>query len=1647
MVAFEHKVPAVQVESLNWFGSCLAAIDKAVLAKLDNKVLFGVLKNTEASAPAVRDAALVVLAAAFKVGADLGYLNRAIDTMEPARKKKLQSLISGETAPPETSRPSTASAAEPARAAAKPAAAAAPARTLSSAAGSRPAKPAASAARSADDDAVEPTDAILNADEIAYAVESLIGGGHVARLSSADWKERLEAVGAIADVLAKKDADVLTTHSEVVIRQFGNAPGWEERNFQVTVKCFEILAFLARSTPEYRKQFAMISMEAVVSKVADPKLKTAAADVLTAWSEAVGPKFVVAQLYKRAAAHKNPKVLELALAWCSYAFVEFGGRSFDMKVTINAVKECISHTNPGVKAAAVTLLGSIHTAYGAPVKAFLTDVKPALMPVIDAELVRCPHDPAAMDGKRLVKSAAAAPARAPAGAAAGGTAAAPPNAALSATMAVGASVDGLPREDISALLTSKLIKEVSSPDWKVRQASLDAIETIINEAGRRITPNIGPDLITCLKARFSDANKMLIIVALRVVGLLAEALGSGAAERVCRPLMPDMLKPLGDQKKQVREAVTKTLDALVQVMPLERMLPAVTLCISDAKFPADGRRDAFVWLAGAAKATAPGWDYAPAFTAASVGLVDKTSEVREAAALLASALATAAGPEAAARAVRSLPKQAQAALTERLGASLLSGEADSGPVPTESAPPTMRPATAPVGAGARGAASSALRSSRAGPLPTAPAPAAVARTASVPAGGPMLMLSPAERKDERIAKLPRKALGSVGGKDFAADVRDAGSEELAAVAAPYFRDELRARMFTEDFKKHIEAAELLEAALGEQLEEVISVLDILFRWAVHRFCELAPNTSSLLRVLDWLSALFEALRVAGYRLREEEAVLLLPIVLEKSGHNLPAVRERFRKLMRAACGLYPVSKFVAFLGSGLSSKNNRSRVECLEELAAIIDRHGVEVAERAGAKVLPGVVPLVTERDATLRKSALEVLCAAYRAAGDGVWRYLGKVPDAQREAIEGTFKKTARDLAAKGESRPGSVAPTAGALGSDDVGGRVPQRPATAAPGAARSPSRAGLVRSPSRASPTRKPAAAFVPPPSPMPPTPMELTRMPHDANASRDTLAADWANAVATLVSTDEQASVAAMKTVCFCLKNLSAGEQSEDIAAIFAADADKLVALLAAQVARSFEAAASAAVQPAPSRACKYVLNALMQTFSVVRMARAVAEPTVRGAIGELLLRLLDDRVPRIEEGGQLVRALNLLMLKILENANRTSSFVALLFMLRKPPAVLLAPDAERRVRFSDLVVKCLIKLTRTLGGSLAGLDISEVLLTIHSFFMVLGVDEIRRRGADDDRPLRMVKTVLYELTKVLGPGINAHLTKVPPPTFEPTPLIYAYIQLNLQSLAASGVIAPGTDAAVVEGLQSLDATDAGEFGTSTLGSTGASSVPPTTPSHDLKTQLAAIFRKIGDKATTAEGIEELFAFKQEQPGIDITPHLAKTSDAFQLYIQRGLAKVEASRSAGDLAAMARGPSPSAEPAAPQSAAEAYQERLQRVKAAHAAGLTSSASFPSGAMQQSALAGDSAAGTAPPVPGSRQNLDALRERMRSIAAKGTTELPAARPTTAPVAASVAAAPDTAESSEQPAAAPARPGVSLSELQARMARIRELSQGNAS
>jgi cytoskeleton-associated protein 5 len=75
-----------------------------------------------------------------------------------------------------------------------------------------------------------------------------------------------------------------------------------------------------------------------------------------------------------------------------------------------------------------------------------------------------------------------------------------------------------------------------------------------------------------------------------------------------------------------------------------------------------------------------------------------------------------------------------------------------------------------------------------------------------------------------------------------------------------------------------------------------------------------------------------------------------------------------------------------------------------------------------------------------------------------------------------------------------------------------------------------------------------------------------------------------------------------------------------------------------------------------RLCRHLVNALMNIASNPELASLVTRETMHQLLAELLTRLVDQGVhSETESGVQLVRALNVLMLRILENCNSNISF--------------------------------------------------------------------------------------------------------------------------------------------------------------------------------------------------------------------------------------------------------------------------------------------------------------------------------------------------------------------------------------------------------
>ena len=428
-----------------------------------------------------------------------------------------------------------------------------------------------------------------------------------------------------------------------------------------------------------------------------------------------------------------------------------------------------------------------------------------------------------------------------------------------------------------------------------------------------------------------------------------------------------------------------------------------------------------------------------ALKAAAAGAQDKAVNVREAANALVAELVASAGSEAVAQGAAALGGSEKKAALELI--TKVAGAPASSSVPA--AP--SRPGTAASSATA--AASSRPATSRPATSRVAQAPPPAARPTTAPASaeqaGPILVTN--EGKAERARRF-RPRPGKFDGVN--AEELDNLQRELAAVASPEFH----ALLFHKDFKRHLEAADAVVAALPELLEVVAANLDLLLRWAVLRICD--GNMQSLVRVLEMCRTLLEALVAAGYQLSEYEATILLPAVVEKSGHNqvsrvaeagpgvlcpvccmrgwpdggacwgsggdqsgaqhlcaqwirsdhilpLPAppapsplqdrVRALHRDVLRICCSLHPSSRVADHLTHGLASKSNRTKIECCEEIGCIIEREGMEPIHASRARPVQAVAGLLKERDGATRAAALAAIEQAWVEESDEIWKLLGR--------------------------------------------------------------------------------------------------------------------------------------------------------------------------------------------------------------------------------------------------------------------------------------------------------------------------------------------------------------------------------------------------------------------------------------------------------------------------------------------------------------------------------------------------------------------------------------------------------------------------------------------------------------------------------
>ncbi|CAH2059231.1 unnamed protein product [Thlaspi arvense] len=1431
--AVKNKVPLVRSLTLNWLTFCLETSNKAIILKAHKEYVPLCMECLNDGTPDVRDAAFSALAAIAK-SVGMRPLERSLEKLDDVRRKKLSEMIAsaggGESAGTgsatvQSSVGSTATGNSETSLVRKSAASMLSGkRPVISAPASKKAGTAKTggnkkdgAVRNESSKSVEPPEDVepaeMGLEEIESRLGSLVKPETIAQLKSSVWKERLEATLSLKEEV--QGLQELDKSVEILVRLLCAVPGWNEKNVQVQQQVIEIITYISSTAAKFPKKCVVLCITGTSERVADIKTRASAMKCLTAFCEAVGPGFVFDRLYKIMKEHKNPKVLSEGLLWMVSAVDDFGVSLLKLKDLIDFCKDVgLQSSAAATRNATIKLLGALHKFVGPDIKGFLNDVKPALLSALDTEYEKNPFEGTAAP-KRAVKSS------------------------VSTSTSAGGGLDSLPREDISSKITPNLLKGFESPDWKMRLESIEAVNKILEESNKRIQPTGTGELFGGLRGRLLDSNKNLVMQTLTTIGGVSAAMGP-AVEKASKGILADVLKCLGDNKKHMRECTLAALDLWLGAVHLDKMIPYIIITLTDGKMGAEGRKDLFDWLTKQLAGLSDFPDAIHLLKPASIAMMDKSADVRKAAEGCISEILRVSGQEMIEKNLKDIQGPALAIVLEKVRPGFVQE-------PFESSKATAGPVSKVVSKVSKSTNGSLKQGNRSRALPTKGSrPDQITSVHDIAIQSQALLNTKDSNKDDRERVVVRRIKFE--------ELRPEQIQDLENDMMKYFREDLQKRLLSPDFKKQVDGLEILQKALPSLSKEIIEVLDILLRWFVLQFCK--SNTTCLLKVLEFLPELFNTLRDEEYCLTEAEAAIFLPCLAEKLGHNIEKVREKMRDLMKQIIHAYSVAKTYPYILEGLRSKNNRTRIECTDLIGYLLETCGTEISGLL--KYLNMVASLTAERDGELRKAALNTMATGYKILGEDIWRYVGKLTDAQKSMLDDRFKWKIKEMEKRKEGRPGEA--------------------------------RAALRRSVRENGPEVAEQSGDLSQIVPGPLFPRQNYGIPEqilERNPVPRTIAGvngptDWNEALDIIMFGSPEQSVEGMKVVCHELAQAS-NDPEESAIDELVKDADGLVSCLANKVAKTFDVS----LMGASSRSCKYVLNTLMQTFQNKKLAHAVKEGTLESLITELLLWLLDERVPRMEDGSQLLKALNVLMLKILDNADRTSSFVVLISLLRPldpsrwPSPATAEVYAVRNQKFSDLVVKCLIKLTKLLQSTIYEVDLDRLLQSIHVYLQDLGMEEIRRRAGADDKPLRMVKTVLHELVKLRGAAIKGHLSLVPI-DMRPQPIILAYIDLNLETLAAARIL-----------------TATGPVGQNHwTDSTGNNPSPPANSADvQLKQELGAIFKKIGDKQTSTIGLYDLYHITKSYPKVDIFSQLQNASEAFRTYIRDGLAQVEKNAAAG------------------------------------------------------------------------------------------------------------------------------------------------------
>lgn len=1289
-----------------------------------------------------------------------------------------------------------------------------------------------------------PTENILSDEAVDEKAGELFPGDTMKQLMSANWKERLAALETMTKVVKGMSSDEIPC--QVVVKTIAKKPGLKDNNFQVLKLRIDLVSYLAQNS-KFTKVPTDCVLPDLIEKIGDVKNGKSCQECLSCIAEATSLEYICKEAIPLAFENKNPKNTSETLVWLAQAIKEFGLK-LSVKPLITYIKKAFAATNPAVRTSAISVTTVIYMYMGQPLRMFFEDEKPALLQQIDAEFEKVKGEKPPPPTRGLTAGAEGAEEEED-----------DENTPQEEDVS-----DLIPRNDIGDKFTTALMEELNDKNWKVRKEALEKIAAILNEA-KYITGNLG-SLPEGLKIRLNDNNKVLVGLALGVCGTLATNMGPHCKLHI-KTIGPALMACIGDLKPHIRQqAVTvmnqwtdqTTLAPLVEVEAFSEALKLENPTL---------RQELLGWLIEKLPNHKPlAAEFKLCIPHLLSCLEDRNGDVRKKAQDALVPFMIHVGYDSVAKATSKLKpasKDQIMGIIEKARANLpakpvkakkaASAPAVSKPVKDdydepEPPPPKSRPVSAAMSDS--GDSKPAKTNNGKAKAKPAAAPASSKKKKTEEDSSPLMTLTvPKEQrfKEERALKILKWNFMEPRGEFI---------DQLKLQMEKNFNKTMMDQLFHADFKFHIKAIESLIKCISTLHDETVGNLDLILKWMTIRFFD--TNPSMLNKAMDYLQQVFSMLSDEDYNLNELEATAFIPYLIIKVGENKDNVRRDVRSIFKLICKVYPASKMFTYLLDGLKSKNSKQRMECLEELGSLIESHGINICQPTPAQALKIIASNIADRDNGVRNAALNSTVVAYMILQDNLFKYIQLKEKDQSMLDERIKRATKSKPAAPVEERP----KTAPQQAQKPPPQTKMQRPNTALPKSASSNSvkkEFALEVDDDKIShpeipnlyqydldelfqPVSLPTAGRARPPSPM-----------------RNMNSQDASTAIVMVISQITTADI----TMCIqALAQIDEVLKEEERAEVLGNHVDQLLLSMSMQIKMVYSTHISSEFTSKDdvTRLYRCLLATLLAVFQNSSLAKKASKDVLKDLVNSLITTLLDNRLNSLEEGPQVIRTVNVMVVKIVEHADHTNVLSALIRLLQDCVA-----SETTTAKFVELIMKCVWKMVRMLPDIINDLNLDRILLDTHLFLKEFPSASWKTRP--NDLPLRTIKTVLHSLVKLKGAKIIPHMSSI---DSAENSEVKAYLQKILHN----------------------DPNAKNEWNEEQK--TPRSAQKPKKLNKNTHDVLAEIFKKIGSKENTREGLNDLYDFKKKYPDADLEPFLKKSSNFFQNYIERGLKNIELER---------------------------------------------------------------------------------------------------------------------------------------------------------